>query len=58
MDVLGKATIGPLVGRLLEAIRTGAPASPSLADGLAAQRVLDAVLESVARRAWVDVQDA
>jgi predicted dehydrogenase len=58
MDVLGKATIGPLVGRLLEAIRTGAPASPSLADGLAAQRVLDAVLQSVARRAWVDVQDA
>lgn len=58
MDVLGKATIGPLVGRLLEAIRTGAAASPSLADGLAAQRVLDAVLESVARRAWVDVQDA
>jgi len=58
MDVLGKATIGPLVGRLLAAIRTGAPASPSLADGLAAQRVLDAVLESVARRAWVDVSDA
>jgi predicted dehydrogenase len=58
MDVLGKATIAPLVGRLLEAIRSGAPATPSLADGLAAQMVLDAVLESAARRTWVDVSGA
>ena len=57
MDVLGKATIAPLVARMLEAIRDGRPASPSLADGLAAQVVLDAVLDSVARRAWVDVPD-
>ena len=55
MDVLGKATIGPLVARMLDAIRSGAPASPSLADGLHAQMVLDAVLDSVSRRAWVDV---
>jgi predicted dehydrogenase len=55
MDVLGKATIGPLVARMLSAIAGGAPAGPSLADGLSAQVVLDAVLESVARRAWVDV---
>ena len=58
MDVLGKATIGPLVARMLDAIRSGAPASPSLADGLRAQVVLDAVLESVSRRAWVDVPAA
>jgi hypothetical protein len=57
MDVLGKATIAPLVARMLEAIRDGRSASPSLADGLAAQVVLDAVLDSVARRAWVDVRD-
>lgn len=58
MDVLGKATIGPLVARMLQAIRDGKPAGPSLADGLAAQAVLDAVLDSVARRAWVDVPPA
>jgi predicted dehydrogenase len=55
MDVLGKATIGPLVARMLEAIERGGTASPSLADGLGAQVVLDAVLESIARRAWADV---
>jgi predicted dehydrogenase len=55
MDVLGKATIAPLVARMLQAIRDGKPATPSLADGLAAQVVLDSVLESLARRAWVEV---
>jgi predicted dehydrogenase len=58
MDVLGKATIAPLVGRLLAAIKSGGGATPSLADGLAAQNVLDAVLESAAHRAWVDVPTA
>jgi predicted dehydrogenase len=58
MDVLGKATIGPLVARMLEAIRTGAPPAPSLTDGLQAQVVLDAVLESVAQRKWIDVPAA
>lgn len=58
MDVLGKATIGPLVGQMLQAIERGGPATPSLADGLSAQIVLDAVLESVSRRAWVDVPAA
>jgi predicted dehydrogenase len=56
--VLGRATIGPLVGRLLEAIDTAAAPSPSLDDGLAAQAVLDAVLDAVARRTWVDVPAA
>ena len=55
MDVLGKATIGPLAAQMLRAIRQGGAATPSLADGLAAQSVLDAVLESVARGTWVDV---
>jgi predicted dehydrogenase len=55
MDVLGKATIAPLVAQMLGAIGGGATTAPSLADGLRAQVVLDAVLESTARRAWVDV---
>jgi predicted dehydrogenase len=55
MDVLGKATIAPLVAQMLRAIGGGATTAPSLADGLRAQIVLDAVLESIARRAWVDV---
>jgi predicted dehydrogenase len=58
MDVLGTATIGPLVARLLAAIERGESATPSLADGLHAQAVLDAVGESAARRAWVDVPTA
>jgi predicted dehydrogenase len=55
MDVLGKATIGPLVARMLDAITRGSSASPSLADGRDAQVVLDIVLDSISRRAWVDV---
>jgi predicted dehydrogenase len=56
MDILGKVTIGPLVAKFLEAIRTGAPASPSFRDGVRAQAVLDAVLDSATRRDWVEVQ--
>jgi predicted dehydrogenase len=55
LEVTGKATIGPLVKRLLTAIRKGQPASPSLEDGLRAQEVLDAVLESLRTRAWAPV---
>jgi len=40
---------------MLRAIRTGEPVSPSFVDGLRAQMVLDAVLASLTRRAWVDV---
>lgn len=58
MDVLGKATIAPLAQRLVAAIASGGPATPSLEDGLAAQTVLDAVLDSAARRTWVDVPSA
>lgn len=39
----------------IEAIREGRDASPSFADGLAAQAVIDAVLRSVAERRWIDV---
>jgi predicted dehydrogenase len=55
MEVIGKATIAPLVRRMLEGIRTGTTPSPSLADGLQAQAVLDAVSESLHRGDWVAV---
>jgi predicted dehydrogenase len=56
MEVVGKATIAPLVKRMLAAIRKGEPATPSLEDGLRAQAVLDAVLESERTAAWVAVK--
>jgi len=55
MEVIGKATIGPLVGRFLDAIRTGTPAEPSFLDGVRAQAVLDAVLVATMRGGWVKV---
>ncbi len=55
MEVIGKATIAPLVTRLLEGIRTGTTPSPSLADGVQAQTVLDAVIESLRRGGWATV---
>jgi predicted dehydrogenase len=58
MEVVGKATIAPLVKRMLAAIRKGEPASPSFEDGLRAQTVLDAVLESERTAAWVSVAGA
>ena len=56
MEVVGKATIAPLVKRMLVAIRKGEPATPSLEDGLRAQAVLDAVLESERTATWVAVK--
>jgi predicted dehydrogenase len=56
LEVTGKATIGPLVARFLTAIRTGEPTSPSLEDGVRAQEVLDAVLESLRIGGWVRVR--
>jgi predicted dehydrogenase len=55
LEVLGKATVTPLVARMLAAIRKGEPASPSFDDGYRAQLVLDAVDASLARKEWVDV---
>ena len=55
IEVIGKALIAPLVGELLRGIRTGTTPSPSFADGLRAQSVLDSVLESSRRGTWVAV---
>ncbi|MBI2215985.1 MAG: Gfo/Idh/MocA family oxidoreductase [Candidatus Rokubacteria bacterium] len=55
LEITGRTTIAALVARMLEAIRTGAPASPSFEDGARAQTVLDAVREAIVRRAWIDV---
>jgi predicted dehydrogenase len=55
MEIIGKTTIAPLVGRFLDAIRTGTPAQPSFLDGVSAQTVLDAVLTASARSDWVEV---
>jgi predicted dehydrogenase len=58
MEVTGKATIAPLVKRFLEGIRKGESPSPSLADGLKAQLVLDAVLRSLTEGGWQRVEPA
>ncbi|MFQ5828147.1 MAG: Gfo/Idh/MocA family protein [Candidatus Methylomirabilia bacterium] len=55
LEVIGKATIGPLVKRFLTAIRTGERPSPSIEDGMQAQAVLDAVRGSASRGGWVAV---
>ncbi len=43
-----------LMWEFVSAIREGRPAIPSFYDGLKAQLIADAVLESHAKRAWVD----
>jgi predicted dehydrogenase len=48
LEVTGKTTIAPLVKRFLAATRRGESPSPSFEDGMRAQVVLDAVLESIA----------
>lgn len=55
MEVIGRITIAPLARRLVEAVERGAPATPSLDDGVRSQAVLDAVLASLSTRTWVDV---
>jgi predicted dehydrogenase len=55
IEVVGKATIGPLVRDFLRAIRKGESPSPSFEDGMRAQAALDAVLESASRGGWVEV---
>jgi predicted dehydrogenase len=54
-DVIGRATIAPLVKRLLVGIRKKESPSPSLEDGWRAQLVLDAILHSAATRTWQEV---
>jgi predicted dehydrogenase len=48
MEIVGKTTIAPLAKRFPAAVRKGRSESPSFEDGLRAQVVLDAVLESIA----------
>ena len=55
LDATGRTTIALLVARFLEGIRTGTRPSPSLEDGARAQSVLDAVADSAASRAWVEI---
>lgn len=55
LEITGKATIALLVRRLLAGIRKGENPSPSFEDGMRAQAVLDAVLESASRGGWVEV---
>jgi predicted dehydrogenase len=57
MEVIGKATIGPLVKRFLAGIRKGESPSPSFEDGASAQAVLDAVRESITRGSWASVDE-
>jgi predicted dehydrogenase len=56
LEVTGKAMIAPLVKRFLAGIRKGEHPSPSFEDGMRAQAVLDAVVESASRGAWVGVR--
>lgn len=55
MDIMGRTLIAPLAGRFLEGIRIGKAPSPSFEDGLRAQTVLEAIVDSSVRRAWVDI---
>ena len=56
MEVIGKATIAPLVKRLLDGIKRAESPSPSLEDGVRAQLVLDAVLRSLTEGGWQRVE--
>jgi len=56
MEVVGKATIAPLVKRFLDGVRKGESPSPSLEDGVRAQLVLDAVLRSLQDGGWQRVE--
>jgi predicted dehydrogenase len=58
MEVVGKATIAPLVKRFLDGIRKGESPSPTLEDGVRAQLVLDAVLRSLQDGGWQRVESA
>ncbi len=58
MEVLGGSLMAALARRFLDAVKSGTAGSPSFDDGMQAQAVLDAVLESTKRGAWVDVATA
>jgi predicted dehydrogenase len=56
VEIIGGATVAPLVAHFLQAIESRATASPSFEDGMRAQAVLDAAMEAVSSRRWVDVR--
>ncbi|MSQ54287.1 MAG: Gfo/Idh/MocA family oxidoreductase [Betaproteobacteria bacterium] len=51
-EIIGRTTVAPMVRDMLSAIERGAAPSPSLEDGMHAQAVLDAALESVRTGTW------
>ena len=51
----GEFLFAHLTRRFAQWIRAGEPAVPSFRDGLEAQKVLDALLKSVAEERWVGV---
>ena len=53
--VAGEFVFSHLTRRFAEAVRSGEEAVPSFREGLAAQKVVDAVLRSVAEEKWVNV---
>ena len=55
LEVIGRTSIAPMVGAMLRSIERGEPPSPSLEDGMRAQTVLDAVLESLRVGGWVAI---
>ena len=55
LEIIGQATIAPMVRQFIAAIKSGHPPAPSLHDGLRAQTVLDAILESSRTQTWIDV---
>jgi predicted dehydrogenase len=55
VEIIGGATVAPLVAHFLQAIESREPASPSFEDGLRAQAVLEAAMEAASSRRWVDV---
>jgi len=56
LDIIGRATIAPMVRAFVAAIETpGSVPVPSLHDGLQAQAVLEAIAASVANQTWIDI---
>ena len=53
--VQGEFIFSNLARRFVHGIRTGEEAMPSFREGLEAQRVIDAVLQSLERKSWVKV---
>jgi predicted dehydrogenase len=55
IEIIGQATVAPMIAQFIDSIERGESPSPSLDDGLRAQAVLDAILESTRLKRWVRV---